>query len=348
MNLAKEISFLLYKHNCVILPGFGAFLLHEKPAEHNEIAKYVLPKKRTVTFNRQIINNDGLVANYISTVHKCTYEQGIEKINAFTQSLWDTLKIKRNVEIVEIGTFYYTQENKLVFVPHLSVNFDISTYGLPKLKIKPLVPKTETAVILEPHEEGGTRNQTLYAPADNSKKTNTGAEQTLTKIKEVDITLAAAKTKKRTEQLQENKRVKHEKKGNKKSKISVLAIVNTLGIFFLLGMTFALFQFEKNQTSQLYVDQEIASLLLENPITATTLEQASETSFGIFAETRNGEEAIQLVNLLRHKYENATIDTESEKNTSVFVISFSSQELAQEYKNLLQNIMEQKLVIRQK
>ena len=53
MNLAKEISFLLYKHNCVILPGFGAFLVNEKAAELSEIARYALPRQKVITFRSE-------------------------------------------------------------------------------------------------------------------------------------------------------------------------------------------------------------------------------------------------------------------------------------------------------
>ena len=72
MNLAKEISFLLYKHNCVILPGFGAFLINEKQAERSAVAQYAMPKQEVINFNRQIINNDGLVANHLSLRLQCS------------------------------------------------------------------------------------------------------------------------------------------------------------------------------------------------------------------------------------------------------------------------------------
>ena len=136
MNLAKEISVLLYTHNCVIIPDFGAFLLRDKEAELNAQAKYSLPKHRVISFNRQIKSNDGLLANYIARTHFCSYEEGLTHIASYRAMLWNALNTKRNVEINEIGTFYYTQEDKLVFVPYHSVNFKKATYGLPKLKLK--------------------------------------------------------------------------------------------------------------------------------------------------------------------------------------------------------------------
>ncbi len=106
MNLAKEISFLLYKHNCVILPGFGAFLVNEKAAELSEIARYALPKQKVITFNKQIEHNDGLVANYLSQQYKCTYEQGLEKIGAYREYLWQKLRTKLTLKYPEEAPFY--------------------------------------------------------------------------------------------------------------------------------------------------------------------------------------------------------------------------------------------------
>lgn len=344
MNLAKEISFLLYKHNCVILPGFGAFLLREKAAERNEVAKYALPKQKVVTFNRQITNNDGLVANYISTKHGCTYELGLKKIDTYTRSLWDVLKTKRNVEVAEIGTFYYTQEDKLVFVPYHSVNFDSASYGLPKLRLKTLEKVTVPT-------KSEVMPQQVMAPvvAKAELQEAVPAKIEVPKVKEVAerVAVAKAKTKERNDKLQQKKIDKKLVSSTKKSRLSVLAIVNTLGVFFLIGMAFALFNFEQNQTDIRYADQQVASFL-DTPTTPRTIEIEKEASYGIYAKVKDNDEAVDLTEDLLKKYDNAAIIGTDNNAPNVFIISFNNKELAIEYKNLLQNKMDQKLVIKQK
>lgn len=346
MNLAKEISFLLYKHNCVILPGFGAFLLREKAAERNEIAKYALPKQKVVTFNKQIVNNDGLVANYISTSRGCTYEQGLEKIDNYTQSLWDVLKTKRNVEVAEIGTFYYTQEDKLVFVPYHSVNFDTASFGLPKLRLKTI--DKVTAPI--PTPEVVIPKQVVAPVIKKVEKPEVApAKVELPKVKEVveRVAVAKAKTKERNEQLQQKKLDNKTNTTTKVTRFSGLAFVNTLGVLFLIGMAFAMFNFEKNQADLRYVDQQVASFL-DTPSTPSTFTIEKETSYGIYALVNDNDEAVALTEKLLDKYDNAAISIAKDNKPSVFIISFSNQELAKEYKNLLQNKLDQKLVIKKK
>ncbi len=334
MNLAKEISFLLYKHNCVILPGFGAFLLHEKNAERNEVAKYAIPKQKVVTFNQQIVNNDGLVANYVSTHHNCSYECGLEKINEYTTGLWDILKSKRNVEVSDIGTFYYTQEDKLVFVPYHSVNFDTASFGLPKLRLK----KLELTINPAPIAHQDATNEVL-APAKVEEPTVAPpmVREVVTKV-----AAAKAKTKQRNEKLQAKKR-----QTKTKSRFSGLAVVNTLGVCFLIGMVFALLNFEQNQSNRQFADQQVASLL-EAPTTPLYIDIAADPSYGIYAQVANNNEATALTASLSDKYDNTEITLDSNNEPTVFIISFHDQELADEYKNLLENKLDLKLIVKQK
>jgi len=351
MNLAKEISFLLYKHNCVILPGFGAFLLREKVAERNEVAKYALPKQKVVTFNKQIVNNDGLVANYLSTVYNCSYESGLAKIEEYTTTLWDVLKTKRNAEVAEIGTFYYTQDDKLVFVPYHSVNFDTASYGLPKLRLKTLENnKVVAPVKITPEEKTVVIQKTTENPrATAEEKKIVQPLKQLPKVKKEEVnkvSLAKAKTKQRNQKIQQEKLATKTKKENKKSRFAGLAIVNTLGVCFLIGMIFALLNFEQNQANQYAADQQLASLL-DTPSSKQNFDLEKEPSFGIYALTRNNNEAVALTEQLLEKYDNAAITLDND-DAVVFIISFSNEELAKEYKNLLQNKLDQKLVIKQK
>ncbi|MDB4160854.1 hypothetical protein N9772_00620 [Bacteroidia bacterium] len=339
MNLAKEISFLLYKHNCVILPGFGAFLLREKNAERNEVAKYAMPKQKTVTFNQQIVNNDGLVANYVSTQNNCSYESGLEKINDYTNELWDTLKSKRNVEVADVGTFYYTQEDKLVFVPYHSVNFDTASFGLPKLRLKTV----ELAITPAPiaHQDATTE---VLAPAKVEEPT---VESPMVREVVTKVAAAKAKTKQRNVKIQAKKLQTKTKQGTTKSRFSGLAVVNTLGLCFLIGMAFALLNFEQSQSNRQVADQQVASIL-NAPDNPTYINTATEASFGIYAHVVDHNEAIELTESLQDKYDNTEITPDSNNETTVFIISFHNEELAHEYKNLLQNKLDLNLIVKQK
>jgi nucleoid DNA-binding protein len=339
MNLANKISFLLYKHSCVILPGFGAFLVNEKDAECNEIAKYATPRQKVVSFNRQIVNNDGLLANHISIQYGCSYDLGVTHINDYIQSLWDVLNVKRNVEIPEIGTFYFTAEKKLVFVPYLSVNFDTASFGLPKLRLKTIEHTTtaNTPAVAQPTPT------ILHIPAT--------AEKTVVAKKETIRVKPIRKVERNKKNIAlQNKKVEHNTKASKTRKgISTLSVVNILGSLFLVALIFTMFNFERGAQQTSVNNLEIASLL-DSPVTVKSSKSnvTHLVSYGIYAEVATIKEATNLTEKLLVKYNTAEMTVNDSGSTEVFIISFTNESLANEYKSLLQNKLNQKLVIKQK
>jgi hypothetical protein len=59
MQLETYISDLLYRYDCVTIPGFGAFLTQRVSAKIHESTHTFYPPKK-----------DGLLANYIAEVEK--------------------------------------------------------------------------------------------------------------------------------------------------------------------------------------------------------------------------------------------------------------------------------------
>ena len=49
MSISKYIIELLHKHDCVIIPGFGAFLTKYIPASHDN--NVFSPPKKSLKFN---------------------------------------------------------------------------------------------------------------------------------------------------------------------------------------------------------------------------------------------------------------------------------------------------------
>jgi hypothetical protein len=108
-------------------------------------------------------------------------------------------------------------------------------------------------------------------------------------------------------------------------------------------MIFSLINFElKSSTSNL--NQQLASIIDTTPIeTVKKFSLEVETPFKIFAEVNNIEEADILTSKLSSKYKKAKTVQGKDSKVKVFIISFSNKELAKEYKQLLQNRMNQKL-----
>ena len=139
MKIEQYISQLLYRYQCVTVPGFGAFLTEFQSAQLDENAHSFYPPKKMISFNPFIKNNDGLLANHLAESEKISYEVAVNAIQTEV-SLWKT-KIQElgNFSIKNIGDFSLNSERSIVFVPvdqinYLKESFGLSSYVSPAVK----------------------------------------------------------------------------------------------------------------------------------------------------------------------------------------------------------------------
>src|SRR5690606_11918881 len=108
MKIEHYISQLLYRHQCVTVPSFGAFLTETRPAYIREESGTFVPPGKSIAFNSYLKNNDGLLANHISKAERLSYE----KANALIQSQVDEwkrlLRLSVPLHLKDIGTISLT------------------------------------------------------------------------------------------------------------------------------------------------------------------------------------------------------------------------------------------------
>ena len=157
MTLANYINDLLYRYECVIVPGFGGFITNKISARVNHFTHAFYPPMKQVSFNSNLQNNDGLLANYISSVEKISFDNALSLIKNEVQH-WNELLKNETIEIANIGTLSLTKENQLVFEHSQLENYLTSSFGLSpfnssaikRLEYKDQVRQLETIV---PHVE---------------------------------------------------------------------------------------------------------------------------------------------------------------------------------------------------
>lgn len=131
MNFIKAISDLLFKHECVVVPGFGGFLVKQQNAHYNAELNRFYPPAGTVYFNADLKATDGLIANYLANRHGVTYREASDAIDSWTEEIRSIIKAKGYFVMPGIGSFSSNQENNLEFSPDEKANFLASSFGLP-------------------------------------------------------------------------------------------------------------------------------------------------------------------------------------------------------------------------
>ncbi|MFV0469140.1 MAG: hypothetical protein ACK5MK_09475 [Dysgonomonas sp.] len=142
-NLISHINFLITKHNCVIVPDFGGFVVNRTAASINEDGIVVAPKI-SFAFNQDLKYNDGLLAESYMNDTGVSYEEACETITEVVKRLNTALAVKKTVNFGRIGELSINETNgALIFTPNKNVFFHPLIFGYSNLLIEPLAKITE-------------------------------------------------------------------------------------------------------------------------------------------------------------------------------------------------------------
>jgi hypothetical protein len=130
MDLSSLIKELILKHNCVIIPDFGGFVATISSTKIDFEKGFMLPPSKQVLFNKNLINNDGLLIHELASKNSITYDQSSTFINEEVAKWNETLKNGNKVEIENLGSFYLNNENNLIFEQDRFFNLLMQSFGL--------------------------------------------------------------------------------------------------------------------------------------------------------------------------------------------------------------------------
>lgn len=130
MKIEHYISQLLYRYQCVTVPGFGAFLTEIQSAKLDESTNSFFPPKKLVSFNPYIKNNDGLLANHLAKEEKINYEVAVTIIQTEVENWRKSIHEMGQLTFKNIGGFSLNSENNIVFVPSEQINYLKESFGL--------------------------------------------------------------------------------------------------------------------------------------------------------------------------------------------------------------------------
>ena len=139
MELINYIECLLIDNDCVIVPGFGAFICQNVASSICD--GVLLPPSRSVVFNAALTHNDGLVANAFMKQTGCGYNAAVAKVEGDVKTIKESLVANHSFDFGKIGSFHYSDAGCVVFAPSavgLS-GVNLSNYGLQPVRIQNVV-----------------------------------------------------------------------------------------------------------------------------------------------------------------------------------------------------------------
>ena len=138
MRLDAFLSELLYEHDCVIIPGFGGLVANYRSAKWYSRTHQVVPPGKHVGFNRNLTQNDGLLAHFISNITGWSYDQSVNAVNECVKEYQQVLSEGKRVVWDKIGFLFRDRSGNLQFIPSENENFLVSSFGLQTLQLIPV------------------------------------------------------------------------------------------------------------------------------------------------------------------------------------------------------------------
>jgi len=130
VNIAPCISELLYEHECVIIPGFGGFIVNDRPATINRITHQYSPPFRKIMFNIHLSANDGLLINQIANIESISYVEAKQIVLNFSKYCEEEVKAGNKINFKNIGTLFKNGEGHITFEQNEQVNYNSNAFGL--------------------------------------------------------------------------------------------------------------------------------------------------------------------------------------------------------------------------
>ena len=147
-SIIEHIEYLISCHDCVVVPGWGAFITNYSVADYDAQRSVYGRPQRTVGFNAGVTHNDGLLAHSLMRREGLSYEESMRFISDSVTAFVKQLSVGGEVSMGRLGYFVRREGRYNEFVPFANTNASNRYYGLADVEVR-----TVTALERSLHEE---------------------------------------------------------------------------------------------------------------------------------------------------------------------------------------------------
>lgn len=136
--IIKAITELLFDHDCVIVPEFGAFISKETPATLDYVNHRLTPPSKELAFNGQLLADDGLLVDYVTKREKISRSEASKMVHDFAMTSLAVVEASGTLRLDGMGILSRVTDKDYVF--HLDENLNLfgDAYGLPSFSVQPI------------------------------------------------------------------------------------------------------------------------------------------------------------------------------------------------------------------
>lgn len=134
-SIIEHIEYLMTRHDCVTVPGWGAFIANYGAAGYDAERAVFMRPQRMIGFNASVNHNDGLLAQSLMRRESVSYDNAMRFIADSVASFQQQLATDGEVSMGRLGYFRCNQGQHIEFVPFSHLQANDQFFGLSDLEI---------------------------------------------------------------------------------------------------------------------------------------------------------------------------------------------------------------------
>ena len=144
-RLAEQISYLLLRHEYVVVPQLGGFITEQLPASYDRVKHLAYPPSAELHFNSEMTHSDGLLEERYALLLGLSLRRARLVLEEEVSQLRHQLIQQGSFHLAGIGEILLTREGQLTFSPDASAPAtSASAYGYAPLSL-PTLPQADRA-----------------------------------------------------------------------------------------------------------------------------------------------------------------------------------------------------------
>lgn len=144
-RLAEQISYLLLRHEYVVVPQLGGFIREQLPASYDRVKHLAYPPSAELHFNSEMTHSDGLLEERYALLLGLSLRRARLVLEEEVSQLRHQLIQQGSFHLTGIGEIRLTREGQLTFSPDASAPAtSASAYGYAPLSL-PTLPQADRA-----------------------------------------------------------------------------------------------------------------------------------------------------------------------------------------------------------
>ncbi|MDG1333346.1 MAG: SPOR domain-containing protein [Crocinitomicaceae bacterium] len=129
-HIEQAIGDLLLRHNCVIVPAFGGFVAEQLSAKIDYDKGVMVPPRKALLFNKQLVSNDGLLINELASRNAVSFDEASSEVSSIVSEWNHRLEKGERIELDRVGILFNDANNNLQFEQDRFFNLLLASFGL--------------------------------------------------------------------------------------------------------------------------------------------------------------------------------------------------------------------------